>query len=298
MPAPRIAMRRIKEVLRLKLDCGLSHSQIASALRVSVGTISKYGRFAARAGLKWSELAAMSEMEVEARLMPPTSSLPTSARIQPNCALIHQELKRKGMTLQLLWEEYVETHGQEATYRYTQFCQRYHDFRVSLKRSMRQVHRAGEKLFADYAGQTLPTVDAHSGEIRQANIFVAVLGASNYTYACATARQTMADWLGALGQALAYMGGVAELITEAAYPQSRTGQAAAHRRQSGLRVWRFIGNRLDGPGQQTIHCRTSRVTFFALMRSGNAFFKQSGVATSDGHVLSDTEDWWLLYFRD
>lgn len=205
-------MRRIKEVLRLKLDCGLSHSQIANALQVSVGTISKYGRLAERAGLRWADLAAMGDAEIEARLMPPTGPVPASARIQPDCALIHQELKRKGVTLQLLWDEYVDAHGRQATYRYTQFCQRYHEFRASLKRSMRQVHRAGEKLFADYAGQTLPMVDALTGEIHQANIFVAVLGASNYTYACATARQTMADWLAGLSLAMTYMGGVAELI--------------------------------------------------------------------------------------
>jgi transposase len=205
-------MRRIKEVLRLKLDCGLSHSQIANALQVSVGAISKYGRLAERAGLRWADLAAMGDAEIEARLMPPTGPVPASARIQPDCALIHQELKRKGVTLQLLWDEYVDAHGRQATYRYTQFCQRYHEFRASLKRSMRQVHRAGEKLFADYAGQTLPMVDALTGEIHQANIFVAVLGASNYTYACATARQTMADWLAGLSLAMTYMGGVAELI--------------------------------------------------------------------------------------
>lgn len=205
-------MRRIKEVLRLKLDCGLSHNQIANALKVSLGAISKYGRLAERAGLKWADLALMDEADIEARLMPARGPMPSSARIQPDCALIHQELKRKGVTLQLLWEEYVDAHGWEATYRYTQFCQRYHDFHASLKRSMRQTHRAGEKLFADYAGQTLSVIDALTGEIRQANIFVAVLGASNYTYACATARQTMADWLGGLSLAMTYMGGVPELV--------------------------------------------------------------------------------------
>ena len=205
-------MRRIKEVLRLKLDCGLSHSQIANALKVSAGVISKYGRLAERAGLKWAELDSMSEAEIEARLGRSAGPTPASARIQPDYALVHQELKRKGVTLQLLWEEYVDTHGRERTYRYTQFCQRYHEFRALLKKSMRQLHRAGEKLFADYAGQTLPIIDALTGEVRPANIFVAVLGASNYTYACATARQTMEDWLAGLGRAMAYMGGCPELI--------------------------------------------------------------------------------------
>ena len=157
-----------------------------------------YGNLHTLREWEWAHGPAMSEAEIEARLGRPAGPIPASARIQPDYALIHQELKRKGVTLQLLWEEYVDTHGRERTYRYTQFCQRYHEFRALLKKSMRQVHRAGEKLFADYAGQTLPIIDAQTGEVRQANIFVAVLGASNYSYACATARQTMEDWLAGL----------------------------------------------------------------------------------------------------
>lgn len=205
-------MRQVKEALRLKLDCGLSHSQIANALNLSAGVISKYGRLASRAGLGWAELASLSEADIEARLMPPREAIPASSRVQPDYPRIHQELRRKGVTLQLLWEEYVDEHGTVTTYRYSQFCQRYAEFCASLKRSMRQTHRAGEKLFADYAGQTLPLTDAITGEVTQANIFVAVLGASNYTYACATARQGMADWLDGLSQALRFIGGVTALI--------------------------------------------------------------------------------------
>ncbi len=205
-------MRQIKEVLRLKLECGLSHSQIASALNLSAGVISKYTRLAGHAGLDWAGLAGMSEAQIQARLLPPRGAIPASSRIEPDYPRIHQELRRKGVTLQLLWEEYVEAHGAGATYRYSAFCQHYAEFRAGLKRSMRQTHRAGEKLFADYAGHTLPIIDAITGEIAQANIFVAVLGASNYTFACATARQGMADWLGAFSQALGFIGGVPALI--------------------------------------------------------------------------------------
>jgi hypothetical protein len=106
-PLQGVATRRIKEVLRLKLDCGLSHSQIANALKVSAGVISKYGRLAERAGLKWAELDSMSEAEIEARLGRSTGPIPASARIQPDYRLIHQELKRKDVTLQLLREEGV-----------------------------------------------------------------------------------------------------------------------------------------------------------------------------------------------
>jgi transposase len=105
--------------------------------------------------------------------------------VQPDYALIHQELKRKGVTLQLLWEEYEKAHGQSA-YRYSQLCLHYHEYRGRLARSMRQVHRAGEKVFIDYSGDTVAVIDAKSGEILTAEIFVATLGASKYAYAEAT----------------------------------------------------------------------------------------------------------------
>jgi transposase len=123
---------------------------------------------------------------------------------------VHQELKRPGVTLQLLWEEYQR--GCELAYKYTSFCIKYRAWAAALKRSMRQTHIAGERLFVDYAGQTVPVIDAATGEIRRAQIFVAVLGASNYTYACATAAQGSADWVGAIIGALEFIGGVPRLI--------------------------------------------------------------------------------------
>jgi transposase len=143
-------MRRIREVLRLKLLCGLSHREIARALGVSVGAVSHYGQLAEQAGLAWPEVETMDESQLEARLMP--RAAPVGRRVLPDFAAIHQELKRKGVTLQLLWEEYVAAHSGETTYRYTQFCQRYADWAATLQRSMRQVHRAGEKCFVDFAG--------------------------------------------------------------------------------------------------------------------------------------------------
>jgi len=133
-------------------------------------------------------------------------------RIEPNYAWIHQERRRKGVTLQLLWEEYVEANPGASTYRYTQFCQRYRDWTSTLKRSMRQTHHGGEKLFADCAGQTTPIFDREGGLDFQAHIFVAVLGASNDTFACATRSEAMPDWLGALADAMECMGGVPALI--------------------------------------------------------------------------------------
>jgi transposase len=123
---------------------------------------------------------------------------------------VHQELKRPGVTLTLLWEEYAR--GNAQAYKYTSFCVKYRAFAAGLKRSMRQTHVAGEKLFVDYAGQTVPIIDAATGEVKRAQIFVAVLGASNYTYACATATQSAHDWLGSMIAALSFYGGVAKLI--------------------------------------------------------------------------------------
>ena len=113
-------------------------------------------------------------------------------------------------TLQLLWEEYAK--GNELAFKYTSFCVKYREWTMGLKRSMRQTHIAGEKLFVDYAGQTVPIIDATTGEITKAQIFVATFGASNYTFACATARQTTADWIGAQVLALEFFGGVPRLV--------------------------------------------------------------------------------------
>lgn len=211
MPAKRVSMRKIKECLRLKFDCALSHEQIARALGLSKGVVTKYLQRATQAGLSWESAAALDESEVAARLLP-TRAQSAPQRVMPDWAIIPRELRRKGVTLQLLWEEYVEAHAGSATYRYTQFCHLYQGYAARLKRSMRQTHRAGEKVFIDYAGQTVPVIEAATGEIRQAHIFVAVLGASNYTFACATARETQVDWLSGLSRALRAFGGVPELV--------------------------------------------------------------------------------------
>jgi transposase len=211
MPAERITMRQIKEVLRLKYACGLSHRQIARALAMSLGAVSKYVSYSAAAGLDWTAVAQLDEAQLEARLFPPPAAA-SVPRLAPDCAWIHGELKRKGVTLQLLWEEYVEAAAGAQTYRYTQFCYHYQQYVGGLKRSMRQVHRAGEKLFADFAGQSVPIYDAQGGMQPAGHVFVAVLGASCYTFACATSGETMADWIGSLVQALSYFGGVTELV--------------------------------------------------------------------------------------
>ena len=151
----------------------------------------------------------MDEASLEARLYPPRT--PATRFGEPDYPRIHQELKRKGVTLQLLWSEYMAAHGEQAL-RYSQFCHRYRQWREQQKRSMRQIHRAGEKLFIDYCGPTVPVVDRATGELRQAQVFVAVLGASSYTYAEATWTQTLPDWIGSHQRAFAYFGGAVELL--------------------------------------------------------------------------------------
>jgi transposase len=202
-------MRRIRDVLRLHLQVGLSYNEVGRALKISKSVAGKYVSLARVAGVDWVLAQTLTDEELEARLYRPR--LPrASHQLAPDFALVHQELKRAGVTLQLLWEEYAR--GNTLAYKYTSFCVKYHQFAQSLKRSMRQVHVGGEKLFVDYAGQTVPLTNAATGEITAAQIFVATLGASNYTYACATARQTTADWIGAQVHALEFFGGSPRLV--------------------------------------------------------------------------------------
>ena len=211
MPTPRVTMRNIKELLRLKFDCGLSHERIGRALGLSKGVVSKYVARAGIAGLDWPGVAALDEAQLAARLCPPAASQ-RGERAGIDLPWVHRELRRKGVTLQLLWQEYCQGHPGLPTYQYTQFCAHYHAYAGVQRRSMRQLHRAGEKLFIDYAGPTVPIVNPDTGEMRRAHIFVAVLGASNYTYACATVGETQGDWLRGLDQALQFFGGVPALV--------------------------------------------------------------------------------------
>ena len=213
MPSQRITMRKIKEVLRLRLECKLSLDGIARALSLSKGVVAKYVKSAEQAGLTWDAVLVLDETSLAERLLAKRHA-PAERASQftpPDFALIHQELKRKSVTLQLLWEEYREQCSGRG-YGYTSFCNQYRAWAKTLKRSWRQVHRAGEKLFVDYAGQTIAVVDRQTGEIKPAQLFVAVLGASNYTFATATPAQTTADWLEAHNRALTYLGGVPEII--------------------------------------------------------------------------------------
>jgi transposase len=210
MPTPRVLMSKIRRTLQLLADSGLSTRQVAAALNISKTTVSEIAMYARDAGVDWPLASTLSDDELQARLYPPPRPRSTHRR-EPDYPALHQELKRPGVTLQLLWEEYRADAGDQA-YRYSAFCEKYRAWAKGLKRSMRQLHPGGERLFVDYAGQTVAVVDALTGEIRRAQVFVAVLGASNYTYACATWQQTAADWVGAIIAALEFIAGVPRLL--------------------------------------------------------------------------------------
>ncbi len=210
MPAKRSAMRKIKEVLRLKFEARLSHERIGAATGLSKGAVSKYVQRAISKSLSWPLPQDLDDTALERLLFPQV--VQREHFVHADYAYVHQELKRKGVTLQLLWEEYHGVHGERA-YQYSQFCWHYQRFRDSLARSMRQTHRAGEKLFIDYSGDTVPVINAVTGEILAAQIFIASMGASKYTYAEATWTQTLPDWIASHIRMLEYLGCVPEILT-------------------------------------------------------------------------------------
>lgn len=211
MPAKRTTMRKIRDILRLRLAAELSIRDIHASTKVSVGAIQKLLSKARELELDWPLPDELDDTRL-ARLFYPQADTRASSRYQvPEWPRIHQELKRKGMTKQLLWEEYTQQYPNRC-YSYSQFCDRYNHWRGRQKRSMRQTHQAGDKCFVDYAGQTVPIICAETGEIRPAQIFVAVLGASNYTYAEATWTQALPDWLGSHVRAFEYFGGTSAIV--------------------------------------------------------------------------------------
>lgn len=211
MPRERTSMRKIREVLRLKWECGLSHRQVERSVRLGHGSVCNYLRRAKMAGLRWEQVAGLTDAELEARLFASSGRQPPSgSKPLPDWCQVHRELKKRGVTLSLLWQEYREQHP--GGYGYSRFCQLYRDWEGRLDVCLRQDYKAGERLFVDYAGQTVEIVDPNSGEVHEAQIFVAVLGASNYTYAEATWSQDLEDWIGSHVRAFEALGGVSELV--------------------------------------------------------------------------------------
>jgi transcriptional regulator with XRE-family HTH domain len=208
MPTERLSMRHIREVLRLHYSVGMSQRAVARSLGLAQGTVSKYLNRTRRAGLTWPLPPELDDdVRLENRLYPPPSDRPSDERPQPDWALVHRELRRPNVTLMLLWEEYCDASSDGFSYSW--FCERYKEWAGRLKPTLRQVHVAGEKLFVDYSGQTMEVVDGLTGEVRSTQIFVAVLGASNYTYAEASLSQSLPDWIASHVRAFSFFGGVA-----------------------------------------------------------------------------------------
>ncbi len=222
MATERHSMRKIREILRHKWALRRSHREVAASLGVSVGAVSVTEQRARRAGLDWATIESLSEEALETRLYGTAPS--ERRRLLPDPAVLHTELKRAGVTLQLLHHEYLEQHP--GGYRYTQFCAHYRRWCDHRRLSMRQVHRAGEKLFVDYAGKKPHLVDPLTGEVHEVELFVAVLGASNFTFAEATATQQVADWTLSHVHAFEFLGGVPGAVVP---DQLKSGVARACR---------------------------------------------------------------------
>ena len=193
MPRERLSMRKIREVLRLRFENNLSYRDIASSCRMGRSTVGEYLRRAETAGVTWLKAQQLDDEELETLLFP-VPVVPGRERPLPDWDYVHRELKRKGVTLFLLWQEHKEAHPDAL--QYSRFCDHYRDWLKLADISMRQHHVAGEKMFIDYAGQSIPVIDSGTGEIRDAQVFVAVLGASNYAFVDATWSQGLPDWVG------------------------------------------------------------------------------------------------------
>jgi transposase len=203
-------MRKIKEVLRLHHEKRLSDREIAKSVQIGRSTVKDYLLRAQRAGLSWPLPSELDEASLEHLLFPCNHSIPPERRQMPSPGYLHQELKRKGVTLQLLWHEYRQSNPDG--YQYSQFCRIYQQWTKKLDPCLRQPYRAGEKLFVDYAGQTIPFIDRETGEIHEAQVFVATLGASNYTFAEASLSQNLPSWIQSHIHAFEFFQGVPEIL--------------------------------------------------------------------------------------
>jgi len=253
-------MRRIKDVLRLKA-AGHSRRQIARSCGIARSTVAEYVKRTAAAGLSWPLPGEIDDDELERRLFPPPVAIPAEQCAVPDWPLVHQEFKRKGVTLQLLWDEYKATNLEG--YQYSWFCEHYRRWLGKVDVVMRQEHRAGEKLFVDYAGQTVPVIDRITGEVLEAQIFVAVLGASNYTYAEASLTQRLPDRIGSHVRAFNYLGSLPTIIVP---DNLKSGVHLAHRYEPELnRTYEEMGQHY---GVAIIPTRSAKPRDKAKVESG------------------------------
>jgi len=207
-------MRQIKEILRLRYDKHLSVREIAGSCGLPASTVGDYLQRAQAAGLTWPLPEGLDEEQLLGKLMgSPSQAVPASdaSRPLPDWKQVHQELRRKGVTLQLLWEEYRQVYPEG--YAYSRYCELYREWAATVDPVMRQPHVPGERMFVDWAGQTVPVYNANDGSVSQAHLFVAVLGASNKSFAEAFANEQLPAWIAGHVHAFAFFGGVARITT-------------------------------------------------------------------------------------
>ncbi|MGP8112130.1 MAG: hypothetical protein ACLQFT_06760 [Steroidobacteraceae bacterium] len=208
MAQPRLSVRKIRDVLRLKSEAQLSDRQIAAVLGSARSTVQECLRRARSAGVSWPLPEEVDDEALWARLYARAPEPP--AYPPPDFARIQSELAHKGVTRMLLWREYKAQHPDGC--QYSAFCRDYERWLGRQDAVMRFEHTPGDKLFVDYAGKTMAVIDRHTGEVQVAQVFVAALGASHYTYVEASLTQSVADWLAAHVRALEYFGGVPAAI--------------------------------------------------------------------------------------
>ena len=224
----KITMKKIREVLRLKWDLKCSNRKIASSIGVSSSTVSECIKRAERNGLSWPLAEDLDDEKLSQLLYACRNKISEGPAI--DWVYVHQELRRKGVTLQLLWNEYRAERTEGLGY--SRYCEIYREWTNQLETCMRQAYKAGEKLFVDYTGMTLPVVvNTHTGETREAQIFVAALGASNYTYAEATWTQALPDWIASHVRAFTFFGGASEILIP---DNLKSGVHKAHRYEPDL----------------------------------------------------------------
>jgi len=224
-------MRKIKEILRLKWIGGSSSRQIAKSCNISRSTVQEYLNRAEAAGLTWPTACKLADTDLEDLLYPKNPS-PTLCRApMPPMDYLHRELRRKSVTLQLLWYEYKQEHPDG--YQYSFFCEQYRNWAKKLDPPLRQNHLAGEKMFVDFAGQTVDIIDSATGAVSKTHIFIAVLGASNYTYVEAVSSESLPSWINAHIHAFEYFSGV----TQIAVPDNLKAGVTHPCRYEPARTW-------------------------------------------------------------
>lgn len=218
-----LVMTKIRETLRQRYELGRSYREISRSINVALSTVGETLRRAKAAGLSWPLPEELNEAELYQQLYLPSNSS-RKHKVQPDWLQVHAQLSKRGVTLILLWREYRDTHPDGLGY--TQFCNYYQQYRKQLSPVMRQVHKAGEKVFVDYAGMTMPWIDSTTGEIHEAQIFVGSPGASQYTFVHASPSQQLPDWLESHRLMFAFFGGVSEIIVP---DNLKSGVSQSHR---------------------------------------------------------------------